>query len=108
MLDLSAPKVITFIASVVLALVAVVIHYAHIAVPFSRTGFTILLVAYAVLAAGNVFRDLRSASGISAYDPKETVTKRAALRHLLLFSGMGACPLRQDNNEADHKDREGG
>ena len=58
MLDLSAPKVITFIASVLLALVAVIIHYAHIEVPFSRTGFTILLVAYAVLAAGNVFRDV--------------------------------------------------
>ena len=58
MLDLSAPKVITFIASVVLALVAVVIHYAHIKVPFTHTGFSILLVAYAVLAAGNVFRDV--------------------------------------------------
>ena len=30
MLDLSAPKVITFIASVVLALVAVVVHYTRI------------------------------------------------------------------------------
>ena len=58
MLDLSAPRVITFIASVVIALAAVVIHYAQIAVPFSRTGFTVLLVAYAVLAAGNVFRDV--------------------------------------------------
>jgi predicted membrane chloride channel (bestrophin family) len=58
MLDLSAPRVITFIASVVIALAAVVVHYAHIAVPFSRTGFTILLVAYALLAAGNVFRDV--------------------------------------------------
>jgi hypothetical protein len=58
MLDLSAPKVITFIASVVLALVAVVIHYAHIKVPFSTTGFSILLLAYAVLAAGNLFRDV--------------------------------------------------
>jgi hypothetical protein len=56
--NLSAPKVITFIASVVIAFAAVVIHYAHIDVPFSRTGFTILLVAYAVLAAGNVFRDI--------------------------------------------------
>ena len=38
MLDLSAPKVITFIASVVLALVAVIIHYAHIKVPITHTG----------------------------------------------------------------------
>ena len=58
MLDLSALKSITFIASVVLALVAVVIHYAHIKVPFTGTGFSILLVAYAVLAAGNLFRDV--------------------------------------------------
>ncbi len=58
MLDLSAPKVITFIVSVVFALVAVVIHYAHINVPFTTTGFSILLLAYAVLAAGNVLRDV--------------------------------------------------
>jgi hypothetical protein len=56
--DLSAPKIITFIASVVIALFAVVVHYAHIELPFSRSGFTILLVAYAVLAAGNLFRDV--------------------------------------------------
>ena len=57
-LELSAPKLITFIVSAVLALVAAVIHYAHIEVPFSRTGFTILLVGYLVLAAGNVFRNV--------------------------------------------------
>ncbi len=57
-LELSAPKVITFIVSAALALVAAVIHYAHIEVPFSRTGFTILLVGYLVLAAGNVFRNV--------------------------------------------------
>lgn len=54
-LELSAPKVITFVISVVLALIAAVAHYAHIALPFSRTGFTLLLVGYLVLAAGNVF-----------------------------------------------------
>lgn len=42
-LELSAPKVITFVISVVLALIAAVAHYAHIALPFSRTGFTLLL-----------------------------------------------------------------
>jgi len=51
-LELSAPKVITFVISVVLALIAAVAHYAHIALPFSRTGFTLLLVGYLVLAAG--------------------------------------------------------
>ena len=57
-LELSAPKVITFIVSAILALVAAVIHYAHVEVPFTRTGFTILLVGYLVLAVGNVFRNI--------------------------------------------------
>ena len=58
MLDLSAPKVITFIASAVLALVAVVVHYTHMEVPFTHSGFSILLVGYVLLFAGNVFRDV--------------------------------------------------
>jgi hypothetical protein len=57
-LELSAPKVITVIVSAVIALVAAVTHYAHIELPFSRTGFTLLLVGYLVLAAGNVFRNV--------------------------------------------------
>ena len=57
-LELSAPKLITFVVSAILALVAVVIHYAHVEVPFTRTGFTILLVGYLVLAVGNVFRNI--------------------------------------------------
>jgi hypothetical protein len=57
-LELSAPKLITFIVSAILALVAAVIHYAHVEVPFTRTGFTILLVGYLVLAVGNVFRNI--------------------------------------------------
>ena len=57
-LELSAPKLITFIVSAILALVAAVIHYAHVEVPFTRTGFTILLVGYLVLAVGNVFRNV--------------------------------------------------
>jgi hypothetical protein len=56
--ELSAPKVITFIVSAVLALVAAAIHYAHIDVPFSRTGFSILFLGYLVLAAGNLFRNV--------------------------------------------------
>ena len=57
-LELSAPKLITFVVSAILALVAAVIHYAHVEVPFTRTGFTILLVGYLLLAAGNVFRNV--------------------------------------------------
>ena len=56
--ELSAPRVITFVISAVLALIATIAHYAHIGLPFSRTGFTLLLVGYLVLAAGNLFRDV--------------------------------------------------
>jgi hypothetical protein len=56
--DLSAPKVITFSVAVVIALIAAIIHYAHLSVPYVTTGFTLLLVGFLVLAAGNVFRDL--------------------------------------------------
>jgi hypothetical protein len=55
-LELSAPKNVTFIVSVVIAVIAAIIHYAHIQIPFSHTGFGILLVAYLILAAGNVLR----------------------------------------------------
>ena len=43
-LDLSAPKVITFSIAVVIALIASIVHYAHISVPYVTTGFTILFV----------------------------------------------------------------
>jgi hypothetical protein len=52
--ELSAPKVITFIISIIIAAIAVVIHYAHIDLPHVHSGFVILLVSYLVLVAGNV------------------------------------------------------
>jgi hypothetical protein len=55
-LELSAPKNVTFIVSVVIAVIAAAIHYAHIQIPLIHTGFGILLVAYLILAAGNVLR----------------------------------------------------
>jgi hypothetical protein len=57
-LDLSAPKVITFGIAVVIALIASIIHYAHISVPYMHTGFSLLLLGFLILAAGNVFRGL--------------------------------------------------
>ena len=57
-LDLSAPKVITFSIAVAIALIASIIHYAQISVPYITTGFTLLLVGFLVLAAGNVLRGL--------------------------------------------------
>ena len=58
-LELSAPKLITFIVSAVLAVVAVVVRFADIDLPILPThGFAILLLGYLVLAAGNVFRNV--------------------------------------------------
>jgi hypothetical protein len=57
-LDLSAPKVITFSIACAIALIASIIHYANLSVPYVTTGFTILLVGFLVLAAGNLLRGL--------------------------------------------------
>ena len=53
-MELSAPKIITFVISFIVAVVAVAIHYAHVAIPHVESGFVILLVAYLILVAGNV------------------------------------------------------
>jgi len=58
-IELSAPKIITFIVSVVIAVIAVVIHYAHIQIPYTHTGFGVLLLGYLVLAAGNLLRNVK-------------------------------------------------
>jgi len=52
--ELSAPKVITFIISVIVALAAIVIHYMQIAIPHVHSGFVVLLLAYLILASGNI------------------------------------------------------
>jgi hypothetical protein len=54
--ELSAPRIITFIISVVIAVIAALIHYAHISIPQVHSGFAVLLVGYLVLAAGNLLR----------------------------------------------------
>ena len=59
-LDLSTPKVITFSVAVVIALIATIIHYAHLAVPYVHTGFTILLAAFWSWPPANVFRGLKA------------------------------------------------
>ena len=57
-LELSAPKVITLIIYVFAAVIAVVIHYAHISMPHVHSGFVVLLVGYLILVAGNVLRGI--------------------------------------------------
>jgi hypothetical protein len=54
--ELTPPRQATFIISVVLAVVATVIHYAGIPNPITYSGFVILLLGYLVLLAGNLIR----------------------------------------------------
>ncbi len=59
MLELSAPRNITFIISAIIAVVAAILHYGHIAVPYvAHSGFTMLLVGYVILAIGNLLRNV--------------------------------------------------
>jgi hypothetical protein len=55
---LTPPKVITFVLSLVLAAIAIVVVYGHLAVLRGINGFVILLIAYVVLAAGALIRGL--------------------------------------------------
>ena len=54
MLRLTPPKHVTFFISIAVALIAVIIHYAHFDIPLVHSGFVILLVGYLLLVAGNV------------------------------------------------------
>jgi len=41
-MELSAPKQITFIVSAIIAVIAAIIHYAHLTVPYvAHSGFTL-------------------------------------------------------------------
>jgi hypothetical protein len=57
-LELSAPKVVTFAISVIVAIIAVIIHYANIDSPYVHSGFVVLLVGYLILLGGNVLRGI--------------------------------------------------
>jgi hypothetical protein len=54
-MKLTAPTQITFFISVVIAVIAAVIHYAHLTIPHVQSGFSILLIGYLVLVAGILF-----------------------------------------------------
>ena len=54
MLRLTSPKHVTFYISVAVAVIALIIHYAHFDIPNVHSGFVILLIGYLVLVAGNV------------------------------------------------------
>ena len=55
--QLTLPAQATFSVSVVIAVIAVVLHYANIAIPHvTQSNFVTLLVGYLVLVAGNLFK----------------------------------------------------
>jgi len=53
---LTPPKLVTFVISLVLAVVAVLAVYGHFAPLHGINGFVILMVAWLVLAAGTLIR----------------------------------------------------
>ncbi len=56
---LTPPAKATFLISVVLAILALLVQYAHAAIPLVVDhGFEALLIAYLVLLAGNLFRGI--------------------------------------------------
>ncbi len=58
-MNISAPKQITLIISVVIALVALFARFAGVSIPFiSEHPFGTLLIAYLVLLIGNVLKDV--------------------------------------------------
>ena len=59
-LELSASNPITFFISLILAVIAVIIHYTGVTIPHVHSGFVILLVGYLILVAGNVLGGLLS------------------------------------------------
>jgi hypothetical protein len=53
---LTPPAVPTFVISVLLAIVAVMAAYGHVALLHGVSAFTILVIAYVVLLIGNLLR----------------------------------------------------
>jgi hypothetical protein len=58
MLGLTPPKTVTFLISVALAIIAAAVHYAHVPIPYTQSGFSILFAGYVVLFAGNLLEGI--------------------------------------------------
>jgi hypothetical protein len=56
--ELTPPSFVIFVLSLVLALLAVLVHYAHLSVPIidASHAFDVLAIAYLVLTIGVLFR----------------------------------------------------
>jgi hypothetical protein len=56
---LTPPTKLTFIVCVVLVILALLVHYAHVSIPVVNAHvFETLLIGYLVLLVGNLFRGL--------------------------------------------------
>jgi hypothetical protein len=55
---LTPPKVLTFVVSLVLAIIAMLAVYGHVAMLHGISGFVLLLVAWLILAAGTLIRGI--------------------------------------------------
>jgi len=55
---LTPPKQVTLIVSLLIAIFACLVHWVHVASAPLHSGFVLLVLAYLVLLAGNVFRDV--------------------------------------------------
>jgi hypothetical protein len=55
---LTPPKRVTLIVSLLIAIFACLVHWVHVASPPLHSGFVLLVLAYLVLLAGTVFRDV--------------------------------------------------
>ena len=55
---LTPPSLVIFLISLVLAAIALLVHYAHVSIPIisSSRVFDVLAIAYVVLTAGVLFR----------------------------------------------------
>jgi hypothetical protein len=58
--ELTPPSFIVFVISVILALLAVLIHYAHVSIPVIGAAhvFDVLMVAYVVMLVGVLFKGI--------------------------------------------------
>jgi hypothetical protein len=58
--ELTPPSFVVFIISVVLALLAVLVHYAHVSLPVigAANVFDVLMIAYVVMLVGVLFRGI--------------------------------------------------
>ncbi len=95
-MELSAPRTITFVVAILIAIAAVIIHYANIAIPHVHSGFVILLIGFLVLVAGNLLRGVQSIeTGAGARPaPSPFATLPSSLPNIFRTLALAASPAR--------------